>query len=918
VSAFDETFDYLTLLGLEPAALEFQPPAEVRDLINRRKKEWTGQAINPLYQQQARANLERARQFERILDQPDALHAYLGFHKAAQAQRRQEQDKVVGEFVAMAVGAGRKEISSEQHALLQKACEERGIPAEVLAGTLRARKLSVREREREAPTVGLPYREPALDRALMAQIAGHLRLLRKESFYELVDLPAGASPAKVISTARILYDRWSKTLPKTSECIAWEKSLQACLTYLKDGASKTRYDHALYNRSLDEFMGRVDLLLAAGRFSRDDFVLLATVGVQEFGLSNDAVNQAIRWRVGAKGLSLSKPIVVNVSTSGQVRCDRCFRYVTAGNHRCPHCGCAFDQHCRNPACGKQLSAGAKNCAHCGLSVGRGVQYIELLRLARALLNAGDGPGVLEACRLADQILPSPQIEELTTRATRVRALLASIRRGAADRRWSRVERELTDLLSIAPAFSQPGYPRLEEVSRFLGQIRSAVSQIPFDATPETEARVCLDALEKWTDGDEVLLRLRRLAESLERSENSALALKIARRFADLEPLSEEWQTRIARLQENVSREREHTERLSTLHEQFRQALAARRLCAAERSLGELEGLGAAALAEDAALPLRERLARIRAELEQIRQASQAGATADDLINRYLLVLEACSDCREALAALKSLEPLPPAPPAGVTATIEGTRRVIGWPALLAPSPDTVYVIERSVQRPGGKGADGAWNTIYEGAQTSFIDGEILHTGTIVRYAVHALRRGALTVAGNILREFAIASPPVFATPLLLWQEVHGLRICRRGTDWELNWHPPAAARQVLVERWSGLRNERPEQPQLLPVIASGRLALGQTDENGPVSFRVVCVYDGPEGDVLTPGAIVTFLPGGESNLDEPPPGDERRPQAGETTGANTHDGHAQPAAERTESNNPLKRMGLWPPVPKSG
>jgi hypothetical protein len=918
VSAFDETFDYLTPLGLDPATLAFQPLTEVRDLINRRKKEWTGQAINPLYQQQARAHLERARQFERILEQPDALHAYLGFHNAAQAERRQEQNRIVGELLAVAAGAGRREITPEQHMLLQKACEERGIPADVLAKTLRARQLTIRERESETRAAGLPYQEPALDRALMAQIAGYLRLLAKDSFYELLDLPAGASPAKVISTARILYDRWSKTLPKTSECIAWEKSLQACLTYLKDGPSKTRYDHALYNRRLDEFIGRVDLLLAAGSFSRDDFILLATVGVQEFGLSNEAVNQAIRWRVGAKGLSLARPVEVKVSAAGLVRCDRCFRYVAAGDRRCRHCGCAFDQHCRNPECGRQLSAGARNCAHCGLAVGRGVQYIELLRLARALLNAGDGAGVVEACRLADQILPAPQIEELSTRATRVRTLAASVRRAAADRRWSRVERELADLLTIAPGFAQPGCPRLEEVNRFLGQLRGALTQIPSDASPEAETRICLGVLEKWTDGDEVLIRLRRLAETLEQSNQPALALEIAQRFSVLEPLSEEWQARIVRLQENISQEREQSARVSRTDDQFRQALAARRLYAAERSLGELEGLGAAARVQDVAAPLRERLARIRGDLEQIRQASLAGARADDLINRYLLVLEDCRDCREALTALQSLSPLPPAPPAEITVALEGTRRVIGWPAVAAPPPDTVYVVERSVQRPGGKGTDGVWSTLYEGAQTSFVDSEILHTGTIVRYAVHALRRGALTVAGNVLQEFAIPSAPVFARPLLLWQEVHGLRIGRRGTEWELLWHAPAGTRQILVERWTGLRNERPEQPELIPVVAAGRMSLAGSSTTDPVSFRVVCVYDGPEGDMLTPGAIVTFSPPDEPPPETPPSGDETHPPIEELMEENSHEPPSRPATDRVESNNPLKRMGLWPPVPKPG
>lgn len=515
MSAFDETFDYLALFELDPNSVAFEAASDVREKINRKKKEWTGQAINPLYQQQARVNLERARQFEQLLKQPDALHAYLGYHAAAQAERRQQQEAVIDELLSLACAGSRSQISGEQHGLLIKACEERSIPFSVLDSVIRARKVEIREDETESTSGRVPYRHPTVDRALMAQIAGNLRLLGKESFYELLDLPSTSTPTKLLNTARILYDRWSKSLPKTSTCVAWEKSLQACLTFLKDGEAKARYDNALYNRRLDDFLGRVDLVLAAGRFTKDDHVYLVTLGVREFGLTGEMVNLLVRLRAGNKGLTLGKPVQVSVALAGLVRCRRCFRYTSAGAAQCRHCGSSFDLKCANPVCEKPLAAETKNCEHCGLPVARGTQYRELLRLAAALLEAGDGRGALNACRLARQILPSRAVEELAQRAGKVRVLATTIRRAAAERRWSQVERELTALIALAPQASQPGLPNLEEVSRFLSQMRGALTQVPADASAESEAQLRLEILQKWTDCDEMLPRLQQLVVQLE-------------------------------------------------------------------------------------------------------------------------------------------------------------------------------------------------------------------------------------------------------------------------------------------------------------------------------------------------------------------------------------------------------------------
>lgn len=912
--AFDDNFDYLTLLGLNPATVAFQPIDEVHEAIRRKKKEWTGLAINPLYQQQARANLERAKQFARILDAPEALQAYLNYQVAVQAERREAQESVVAELLAHAIGSGRRVVTTGQWELLKAACDDRQVPPGVLDGLLEARRIRVVE---DPPATGttIPYQQPALDRAVLSQVNGHLRILGKASFYELVDLPVDSPPAKIVATAHILYDRWSKSLPKTSECVAWEKSLQACLTFLKDDDAKARYDRALFNRRLDEFLWRVDLALASGHFTKDDFVQVATVGVREFGLSNETVNQSVRLRAAARGLSMTKPVQMVVDTTGLEKCQRCFRYSPANERRCGQCGCEFDSVCHNPACAQRLSPQDKTCRHCGLKASRGVQYRELMRLADMLLNSGDAAGAQQACVVARRILASGEVERLLERCNSLRALAVSVRRAAAARRWSQVEHELPQLLALAPAFSQPGFPQVEQVAGYLARQRERLAQIPSETDAQAQADVCLEMLNRWTDSHELQSRLLNLAETLEAAGRHEPALAIVRRLAELSPEHSQLGERVSRLSQQAAEVREKSNAQARLLEGFRQAFAADRLYAADRLAGEIDQAGAAAQIASTLPTLRARLSRVRTELEAIREATARQAAPDELIDRHLDLLTNCRDCRESLAALQALQPAAPAPPLELRVRVQGTRRVLSWCAPAGGRPPTMYVIERSVQKPGtGRATESAWRTLGESIQMLFLDDEVLHSGAIVRYAVRAARRGTLAVGGSVLQEFSVASEPVFAEPLVLWQEALGLRTRVMPDRVELSWHTPAGARQVLVERWAGLRDDRPERADLLPTPAASRCVDAFESAAGPRCYRVWCVYDGPQGDMLTPGTIVSVVPGGPPVVE--PVREPNSAAPGETAEISDIIEQAPEAVAVTENReaNPLKRFGLWPPV----
>lgn len=912
MSHFDETFDYLTMLGLNPATVPLDAAA-LAEIVKRKKKEWTGQAINPLYQQQARANLERARQFEQLARDPAALEAYVGFLRETQAAQRGAQEREMAGLIALAVAGRKKELTTAQRDLLIREAESRQIPTDVVDSIITSRKLTVIEGPAAATTNKLPYKSPALDRALVAQINGSLRVLGKKSFYELLDLPMKTSPPRIASTAQLLFGRWSKALPKTTECIAWEKSLQACLTYLKDEESKAAYDRALFNGRLDEFVRRIDLVLAAGRFTKEGHALLAQIGTQEFGLPNGAVNQCINVRAAATGVSLTKPLAVTIQFSGHIQCSRCFRWNAADTTRCTGCGGRLALTCFNPECGETLTVDAKVCHRCGLPVARGGQYAELLRLIDASLETGNARAALDACGLAQQIIPSQAIADCTTRANDVRTLMASIKRAIADKQWTKVYDELQRLLALSPRLSQPGIPALEEVAQYVTQIRKKIDQQPEGASAEEVARFYLACLAQWTDSAEITQKLSQLADVLEADAQFDAALEVVNRLAELHPLNEIFQEAAVRIGHKAAHLREEKERRREALQTWERALTEKRLYAAERALATLTELDSADDVADESAKLRAQLAQVRAELLDIQQTSQSMQERDPLILRYFSLLERCRDCREALAALQNMTPDAPAAPENIRVTVEGNRRTVTWNAPTTGKTPTSYVVERSILRPGSRQGESPYTTVYEGGDTHCVDDEVAHSGTILRYTVQSISRGTLEVVGHTVQEFRATSPPVPAEPLLMWHEVLGLRIIGVPAGIELHWHQPAGVRQVLIERWNGEREASHEGAVTLSADRDGQLLDKSPEPGQTYSYRLCCVYDGPEGDFLTTGVIVTA----------------RAPAASPSPVTDASDASLAagtladliadaPPVEETvppkEPGNPLKRFGLWPPA----
>lgn len=542
---FDESFDYLALLEVNAAQARRTGVTGLQELLRQKRKEWTSQAINPLYQQQARANLERAKQLDALLKEPAAAAAWLQFAEQRQLDERRRKQ---AEFLPLLqfAAAGTQTITSAQWELLVKAGAIRGLAEAAVDELLQQQKMTIVAANVTAAGPVVPYRSHAMEPSLFAQVQSQLAILGKLSFYELLDLPQNTHPARIAAVAQPLHAKWSRVLPKTAEVTAWEKSLQSCLTYLGDDEKKRKYDHALFNARIDRFLEQVDLQLARGEVSRETWTQLITMGVERFGLESAIAEQSVKARAVARGVSPGANISVTVQTAGQILCSRCYRYSPPKSTGCQHCGASLKKSCRNPNCRTVLAADAKVCPNCQLPVARGATWHALWQLAEAMLDAGFARQALDAIAALERITPVPELAGLTKRATRIRTLSAEVREAAGEKRWTAVRERLPELVSLAPRLSQPGIPVLEDVSRFISQARERLQRLVEQPVRERLPGL-LEIAQQWLDDPATDHAIQSCLDELEATGETAIVRSSLDQLIQRQPGRAVWTQRLARL-----------------------------------------------------------------------------------------------------------------------------------------------------------------------------------------------------------------------------------------------------------------------------------------------------------------------------------------------------------------------------------
>ncbi len=858
MTKFDAEFDYLLLLGIDPADT-LRAPAVLIEGIKGKKKEWTSQALNPLYAAGARANLERAREFEGLLHEPAALAAYVNYVKQCRVALRAEHEDALMVLIAMAAG-GKKEVTARQRELVISDAKSKGIPASLVDEVLKSNMIAVVSSRKAASTEKpkLPLQSPALDSVIMGDIQNWLKVLNKKSLYDLLDLPNTTPPPRLISASQLLFNHWSKVLPKTNTSTAWEKTLQGSLTYLKDAEAKAKYDRALFNQRVHMIVSRIDLMLAGSSFGAEEQASLIRTAVQDFGFSAAVIEQCLAARMSEQGIAIESRPTVIIELQGQVRCRRCGAWNGPKNSLCRECASSLQRKCENPACRfAPMPADAKACPECGLPSVRAIKYRTLLRLADAHLESGSHHAALSVCQLVAQILPGPAVNERLARAGQIRSLASTARAQAATQSWTAAVATLRELAKVAPRMEVPGVPTLEKVVQFLAEATEKLRALPSDTAPIEAAKNYLGVLRRWSDCQEAFQKTRQIAARLEADRDPRRAAQLVGKLLEIRPDDADLSAAAQRLAPLARAAEAAEQQRQTGVYEFNKALRENRLFAAERALQAIEASASPSSPPPGVDEFRRRLAGVQAELAEVKQLASQQTRGEILTQRYLEILSHCRDCREALLALQSVPIDPPEPPEGLSVRREGNRRILSWRPGASGRRASAYVLQRSITRPSSRQVDPPFQTLYEGDALHFSDDEVAHGGVIIRYMVQAVARGRIEVDGTAVRTFDVCSPPATFPGVLVWQEVMNLRSARRDRALELTWFVPPGSRHVFIERWPGGPDDQGLGVAILPATSEGRLLDDGLGEKMVHTYRISCVYDGPEGEFRTPGVCLT-------------------------------------------------------------
>jgi hypothetical protein len=860
MTKFDSDFDYLLLLGIDPDQA-LRAPATLSEGIKARKKEWTAQALNPLYAANARLNLERAREFDGILAVPDALAAYIHHVKECRIALRGEHEAALMLLVALAVGE-KRELTAKQRELIIKEAKADGLPESLLDEILKSRSIplvGVKPKQASAePVAKLPLQAPALDGTIMSDIQSWLKILNKKSLYELLDQPSTTPPPRLISAAQLLFAHWSKVLPKTNTCTAWEKTLQSCLTYLKDADSKAKYDRAIFNQKVLKLASRIDLVLAGSTFGPEEQANIIRMGVQEFGFIEAVVEKCLAAQMATRGVSSESKATIVVQVQGQIRCKRCGIWNGAKQAQCRECASSLHRKCDNPSCrASPMPVDAKACPSCGLPVARAVRYRTLLRLADAFLDGGHHQAALSVCQHASQTHPGPAIDERLARSARIRELASTVKTQAASQSWLAVTATLKELIKLAPRMDLPGIPSLEKITQYLVESIDKIRAVPADADPVEAAKIYLAHLRRWTDCDEAFQKLRTITRRWESDRDPRRASQLVGKLLEIRPGDAELKATLVRLEPEMRRAEVLEAEKQVAAAEYLAAVREGRLLAAERSLQAIETTSHAGMSLPGSDELRRTLLEVRREVVELKQLAATQMLTDAVIDRSLTLLRRCRDQREILTTLQTAAIAPPSPPESLSIRREGNRRLLSWRPAGSGKRPTAYVVQRSIARPGSRQVDPPFQTFYEGDALHVSDDEVAHGGVILRYMVHAVARGRIEVDGTTIRTFEVTSAPSAFKGVLIWQEVMNFRSSRVGRSLEFTWFTPPGSRSVLIERWPGGPDDYGLGATILPATAEGRLVDEGLGEGMVHTYRISCVYDGPDGEFRTPGVSLT-------------------------------------------------------------
>lgn len=379
--------NYFVLLGLDPDAP--WNDAAFRDLLTRKKAEWTRNARNPKNAKLYNSYLEQVPRIVAVMNDPAARHLEAESARRALAEdmaRRREAFQNDFELYA-----AKDFITPQEIATLAQ--QYAGFITE--AG-VRAYMAERGVREITQPETTLADTADILDPSTMQNIQSNLDLLDKRDLYDFLGLSAAAPTALLLDKARAIYAENQKQGDKTSRVTASSELAGQAISIFKDDATRRRYDNALAQAVYDDLGRQVARLVAGTNRLYAPQVRRLLEMARARNLDVDEAREYIVSR--ARELRAAVEIGGDDQVRQQQRCTNCGTLNDSDARNCRSCGTPLRIEC--PNCGEDMPTEYRACTNCAFPIGNMTAVIQQIEAGRKLIQARQHAEAAAALRAA--------------------------------------------------------------------------------------------------------------------------------------------------------------------------------------------------------------------------------------------------------------------------------------------------------------------------------------------------------------------------------------------------------------------------------------------------------------------------------------------------------------------------------------
>ena len=363
--------NYYILLELDPSVKD---EASINKAITAKQQQWSAERNHPTKGVLAQQYLGKLSDIKALFANPERRNKEA--EEAKQKLHEQAQEKYKKLQTAAAILIVNGEIAEKDLAALAKKFK---LSEEE---TLKIIKAKIKKGEViDLKDDGIQL----LDDSVVKKIRSDLNIVGKKDLFDFLALAPTSSCTLILQKAQELYTQASRNANKTADVTATVSLATTCQTYLKDDATKKRYQKSLQFESFDEIKDLIDLAANDKFIDSNEYQKLIQECSKQ-GIPLDRAEFYIHDYCKKKGF----PAPQTMGTANykkQIQCGICNYLNDASANNCNNCGTPLKLIC--PKCGKEATRGQQACSQCGFSIGDMPNVIPLIRDADIELSKGN-------------------------------------------------------------------------------------------------------------------------------------------------------------------------------------------------------------------------------------------------------------------------------------------------------------------------------------------------------------------------------------------------------------------------------------------------------------------------------------------------------------------------------------------------